>query len=385
MKEMTSRQRVVTALKHQEPDRIPFDCTFTYDAYQKISEVMGFSHNPHLLPGSPALNVTPTMEFLGEMNIDLYYLGLNSWKNEPIFEYGMETYKDVWGAGYRRIEGDSGLEYFNDTHPLARATLKDLEEFPWPDPGAMELTAGLHNRAASLFNGTDFALVGKFSTPIFEQAASLRGMEQLYLDFIQSPEFVNELFGRLTEISIGLIRTGLKACGNYLQLLRLAGDDMGSQRGTLFSPTMFRRMIKPHFARLYQEAKKMFHEYNPQGKLMAHTDGDVYPIIPDYYEMGLDVLNPVQPYVAEMEHERLKHEFGDRLSFHGGIDIQRVLPFGTSEEVKLEAVKVMRILGQGGGYILAPTHYILPDVPPENILALRDAIIQAGRYPLRTG
>jgi uroporphyrinogen decarboxylase len=86
-----------------------------------------------------------------------------------------------------------------------------------------------------------------------------------------------------------------------------------------------------------------------------------------------------------MEHERLKHEFGDRLSFHGGIDIQRVLPFGTSEEVKLEAVKVMRILGQGGGYILAPTHYILPDVPPENILALRDAIIQAGRYPLRTG
>jgi uroporphyrinogen decarboxylase len=123
-------------------------------------------------------------------------------------------------------------------------------------------------------------------------------MEQLYLDFIQDPEFVGELFDRLTKIAIRLIEIGLKASGQYLQILRLAGDDMGSQRGMLFSPAMFRRMIKPYFARLYHQAKSLFHDYNPQGKLMAHTDGDVYPIIPDYCEMGLDVLNPVQPYVA---------------------------------------------------------------------------------------
>ena len=115
---------------------------------------------------------------------------------------------------------------------------------------------------------------------------------------------------------------------------------------------------------------------------MAHTDGDVYPIIPDYCEIGLDVLNPVQPYVAEMEHERLKREFGDRLSFHGGIDLQQVLPFGTPEEVKREAINIMHRLGPGGGYILAPTHYLLPDVLPENILALRNAVIQYGSYPL---
>jgi uroporphyrinogen decarboxylase len=141
-------------------------------------------------------------------------------------------------------------------------------------------------------------------------------------------------------------------------------------------------MIKPHFSRLYKQAKSMFHEYNPQGKLMAHTDGDVYPIIPDYCEMGLDILNPVQPYVSEMEHDKLKSEFGDKLSFHGGIDIQKVMPFGSPEEVTREATTTMKNLGRGGGYILSPTHYLLADVPPENTIALRDAVIQYGRYPL---
>ena len=97
--------------------------------------------------------------------------------------------------------------------------------------------------------------------------------------------------------------------------------------------------------------------------------------------MGLEILNPVQPYVAEMDHGRLKQEFGDRLSFHGGIDLQKVMPFGTPEEVTAEALKTMRTLGRGGGYILAPTHYLLPDIPPENILALRDAVLSHGHYP----
>ncbi len=382
MNEMTSRQRVITALEHNEPDRVPFDCTFTYGAYRQLEKALHFANDTELFPNSISLNVTPPLGFLNEMNIDLYYLGLNSWKNEPIFEYGTETYKDIWGVGYRKIENSTGLEYPNDFHPLAEASIRDLEEFPWPDPGAAELTDGLPERAAFLYNKTNFALVGKFNTPIFEQAVALRGMEQLYIDLVQAPEFVGELFDHLTDISIRLIQAGLKACGQYLQILRLAGDDMGSQRGTLMSPVMFRRIIKPYFTRLYNQAKTLFQSYNPHGKLMAHTDGDVYSIIPDYCEMGLDILNPVQPYVAEMDHERLKREFGNQLSFHGGIDIQKVLPFGTPEEVKREAIKIMSHLGPGGGYILAPTHYILPDVPPENILALRDAVIQHGSYPL---
>jgi uroporphyrinogen decarboxylase len=117
-------------------------------------------------------------------------------------------------------------------------------------------------------------------------------------------------------------------------------------------------------------------------KIMAHTDGGVYPIIPDFIDMGLDVLNPVQPFADEMDHERLKKEFGSRLSFHAGIDIQSVLPHGSPEDVKQEALRAIHALGPGGGYILAPTHYVQSDVPPENIIALRDAVKEHGRYPL---
>jgi uroporphyrinogen decarboxylase len=126
----------------------------------------------------------------------------------------------------------------------------------------------------------------------------------------------------------------------------------------------------------------MIRPYNPGCKLMAHTDGDVYPIIPDYIEMGLDILSPVQPYVAEMAHDRLKAQFGDRLSFHSGIDIQHVMPFGTPAEVRAEAARSIRTLGMGGGYIIAPAHYLQPDVPPENVIALRDAVLERGCYPL---
>ncbi len=383
MDSMTSRQRVVTALAHSEPDRVPFDCTFSYEAYARLEKYLGYSPAPEVQPRSPALNVTPPVAFLQELNVDLYYLGLRNWKNASAFEYGMDTYTDIWGVGYRKIENTAGLEYPYAFHPLAHASLADLETYPWPDPDDPALVAGLKEEAGVLYENTEFALIGKFNTPLFEQMLALRGMQQLFIDMTQHPEFVEALLDRLTTLAIRLIEVGLHACGSYLQILRLAGDDMGHQRGPLLSPRMFRRQIKPYFSRLYREAKRLFHQYNPHGKLMAHTDGDVYPLIPDYIEMGLDVLNPVQPYVAEMDHSRLKREFGAQLAFHGGIDIQRVLPFGTPKEVCDEAVRVMYSLGPNGGYILAPTHYLLSDVPAENIMALRDGVLQYGHYPLK--
>jgi uroporphyrinogen decarboxylase len=211
----------------------------------------------------------------------------------------------------------------------------------------------------------------------------MRGFEQFLIDVSFEPDFASALMSKLVDIALARLEVGLKACGKYLQCVRFAGDDMGQQSGLLMSPKMFREVVKPVFARYYQEARKMIDDYDPEIKIMAHTDGDVYPIIPDYIEMGLDVLNPVQPYVKEMEHDKLKAEFGDRLSFHAGIDIQNVMPFGTVDEVKAEAVKVMRVLGQSGGYILAPTHYLQGDVPPENVIALRDAVMEHGQYPLQ--
>jgi uroporphyrinogen decarboxylase len=371
---------VVTALEHREPDRVPFDCTFGYVAYSRLEKYLGFKPESAVYPGGPWLNVRPSVEFLQELQVDLYYLGLGGWKRSDPFEYGMDSYQDEWGVCYCKAENPTGIHYEFSAHPLSGATIKDLEDYPWPDPSDPALVEGLEGQARQLYENTNFTLAGKFNNSIFEHSFMLRGMEQLYMDLVLDPDFVAALMDKLTDIAIGLVEVGLKACGKYLQILRLAGDDLGHQRGTLISPATFRQVVKPRFARLYHEAKQLFQQYNPGGKLMAHTDGDVYPFIPDYIEMGLDVLNPVQPYVAEMEHEKLKREFGARLAFHGGIDLQKVLPFGTPEQVRAEAIKVMRALGPGGGYILAPTHYLLPDVPPQNVIALRDAVLEHGRY-----
>jgi len=382
MTEMTSRERVITALEHKEPDRVPFDCNFVYEGYLRIKEYLGLKTQNEVYPSSPWLAVSNPIELLSELNIDLCYIGLGKAKNTPIFEYGMDHYIDEWGVKFRKVENPVGLHYDFYEPVFPEASVDEVEKYPWPDPYNPELTEGLEKKAQDLYETTDLALIGKFSNSIFEQAFYMRGFEQFLMDVAINPDFADALMGKLVEIALARLEVGLKACGKFIQCVRFAGDDMGQQTGMLMSPNMFRQMIKPQFSRYYKEARILIDQYNPDIKIMAHTDGDVYPIIPDYIEMGLDVLNPVQPYVAEMEHDKLKSEFGDRLSFHAAIDIQRVMPFGTPEEVTSEAIKTMLALGPGGGYILAPTHYLQADVPPENIIALRDAVLEHGNYPL---
>jgi uroporphyrinogen decarboxylase len=382
MAEMTSRERVVAALNHREPDRVPFDCNFVYEGYLRIEEYLGLKPEKEVYPGSPWLAVSNPVELLDELKIDLCYIGLAKSSSVPEFEYGMDHYVDGWGVKFRKVEHTSGIHYDFYDPVLKDASIKELEEYPWPDPTNPELILGLEKKAKDLYENTDFALVGKFSNSIFEQSFYMRGFEQLLMDLALDPEFASALMSKMVDLALGYLEVGLKACGKYLQCVRFAGDDMGQQSGMLMSPKTFREVIKPQFARYYATARKLIDQVNPEIKVMAHTDGDVYPIIPDYIEMGLDVLNPVQPYVKDMEHDKLKAEFGDRLAFHAAIDIQKVMPFGTPEEVKSEAIKTMKTLGPGGGYILAPTHYLQADVPPENVIALRDAVLEFGKYPL---
>jgi len=382
MVEMNSRERVVTTLEHREPDRVPFDCTFGYEGYLRLAKYLGLKTKKEVVPGSAWLAVSNPVELLTELNIDLCYIGLGKTKDTPVFEYGMDFYTDDWGVKFRKVELPTGLMYDIYDHVLAGATITDLEQYPWPDPYHPDQVEGLEEKARDLYENTNFALIGKFSNSIFEQAHYMRGFEQLLMDLSLEPDFVDVLMGKLVDIALARLEVGLKACGKYIQAVRFAGDDMGQQNGPIMSPAMFRNLIKPQFSRYYLEARKLINQFNPDIKIIAHTDGDVYPLIPDYIEMGLDVLNPVQPYVAEMEHDKLKTEFGDRLSFHAAIDIQKVMPFGTPEEVKAEAIKTIKALGPGGGYILAPTHYLQADVPPENIIALRDAVLEYGIYPL---
>lgn len=382
MVDMTPRERVIAALNHREPDRVPFSCKFTYDAYRKVAEYIGFERDGSVKPGSPWLSVGPTVAFLRELSIDLIFVGLGKGQDTPPFQYGMERYTDEWGVTFRKVKDQDAIHYEFVDHPVADATVEDLEDYPWPDPQDPARVEGLTEMCRRLYHETDLALVGRFNNSIWEQAFYLRGFQRLLLDMAMNPEFPCALMDKLTDIAVSRVEVGMAHCGKYLQVLRLAGDDMGHQYGTLLSPKMFRELVKPRFARLYETARQMLDKHNPEAKLMAHTCGDVYPIIPDYIEMGLEVLDPVQPYVAEMERAKLKREFGDRLSFYGGIDIQKVMPYGTPADVKAEVRKAIEALGPGGGYVVAPAHYLQADVPPENVIALRDGVLEYGRYPL---
>jgi uroporphyrinogen decarboxylase len=255
---------------------------------------------------------------------------------------------DWWGAGWdMQTEG-----YWHSYAPLAQTM--DLACFPWPDPEA----PGLQDTAAQALaedQGRHF-VAPNFGMCLFERAWSLRGFDALLMDLLEQPEWVAELLERITGIQVRLAQrfVALGVDGGYF------GDDYGAQRGMLFSPEIWRRLFKPRLAR-------MFAVFRDAGlPVILHSDGDIWPILPDLVDMGLTCLNPVQPEV--LEHPRLYREFGKHLSFYGGISTQTVLPTGTPEEIRAATAACVRDLAPDGtGLILGPSHRIQSDIPVENV------------------
>ncbi len=380
---MNRRERVETTLEHKEPDRVPWDCSLSYETYDNVKKYLGFK-----IEGKTRFNLWLTAEHeidvIEALDIDLLYVKLGKPKNVPKFDPDKEFYTDEFGITYRKSYSSDGrflFDPYDAKAPLKDAKIEDLEDYPWPDPDNPERVKGLEDQVRDLYNSTDFALVGKFDIPPFTQAMFMRGMHQWLMDLALNPTFASVLLDKLADISASLNEAGLEACGRYLTLLRFSGDDLGSQRGTLISPETFREIIKPALRKQYTRSKEAFRKQNPKGKIFNHSCGDVFEIIPDYIDIGLDVLNNLQP-VGSMNHKTIKKLYGRKLSFHGGIDVQKTLPFNSADDVYQEAKKCIQTLGPGGGYILAPTIHVQGDVPPENIIAMRDAVRDCGRYPL---
>jgi uroporphyrinogen decarboxylase len=277
---------------------------------------------------------------------------------------------DEWGMGQAP---HPDVHYTQYAYPLiGRDTLDDLEEYPWPDLDADYRWHGVADRVAAL-HARGLAVAGPAACSVFERAWYLRGMDMLFADWAEREAYGACLLDCIADISCGVARQHARAGVDVLQL----GDDIGTQRGLLMSVPMWRRWLKPRLARIIAAAREV--RPDPADLLISyHTDGYVEPFLPELIEIGVQVLNPVQPEC--MDPAALKREFGDRLAFWGAVGTQTTLPFGTPEDVRAIVRERIETLGAGGGLLLSPTHVVQPDVPWQNIVAFFAAVDEYGMY-----
>jgi uroporphyrinogen decarboxylase len=348
--------------------------TIETGAYEKLKLHLGIKTETRTFMRD---HVIPDERILELLDVDTRYVRMNPSKPRRTPENIGDSYVDEWGIVWGKPE--SSLYYDPIGHPLKKAqSVKDLKKHTFPNPYNPEKVAGIREQAEGLFYNTDYALVADAPQQgIFETACLLRGFAPFLEDLALRENLVRELLARICEYMIGLYDHLLSAVGDYVQVV-IVGDDVAMQDRLLLSPLQYRKLIKPFHGKLWSFIKK-----KTQAHLFFHSCGSVSPLIPDFIDLGVDILNPIQVGAAHMSTSRLKEEFGESLSFWGAIDTQKILPFGSPEDVESEVRTRIRDLASGGGYVLCAIHNIQADVTPENILAMYSSAKRYGTYPIQ--
>ena len=378
----TSRERVLTALNHKEPDRVPLDIgggcstSISVEGYEKLKHYLQMSGKGEKL--SELFRVARldenVLRFL-ESDCRPFVLGSRTnWKPPPS-EPG--TLIDEFGITWKQVPYSSGFYWEVVQHPLAEATLDDVDNYAWPsteDPG---FTVGLAEAAKSLYEETDFAIVADSGYQnIWEPAYLMRGFSRMLTDLLVNPEIASSIMTKILEINISITGQFLDAVGPYIQVIRTS-DDLASQENVMFPPDTYRRMLKPLHKKFFD-----FIKTKTKAKIFFHSCGNIAPLIGDLAEIGVDIINPVQ-VSALGDTAELKSIFGEKVVFWGGVDTQKILPHGTVEEVEAEVHQRIKDLAPRGGFVLASVHNMQPDVPPQNIIAMAKAVKKFGNYPIQ--
>ncbi|MGE5620599.1 MAG: uroporphyrinogen decarboxylase family protein [Sphingomonadaceae bacterium] len=378
---MTHRQRVLSALKHEEPDRVPIDfggtrCSSIHVAgYERLKQHFGLDA-PSAISDRMMQPVLVDERILERLDVDTRALVPGAPDRGGDVELDPITYRDEWGVVRSKPPGS----YWYDLResPLAgEISVHDIVRYPWPDPEDPGRVRGLRERALALRQKGDYALVLNLTIGVVHISQYLRGFQDWYVDMAADQGLAGALMDAIVETTTAMARPILREVGDLVDIV-FTGDDLGSQGGPQMSPEAYRKVIKPRHARFFRQVR----EICPDAKIALHTCGSVHSLLPDLIDVGVQVLNPIQVSARDMEPARLKAEFGSHLSFWGGIDSQHVLPYGTTEDVRAEVRRRVAEMGRGGGYMLAAVHNIQPDVPIENVLAMFDEAREAGRYPL---
>jgi uroporphyrinogen decarboxylase len=351
---MTPRERWLALLSGKTPDRVPCDYAATTEVTNRLLVELHCGSERELwerLGVDKCIHLGPKHPLATE----------DTWHTQSLYS--------IWGIRTVNVSYGDGLGVYEEavSCPLATAeSVADIESFPWPDPDAWDVSQ-MHAECRAW---SGYPVLGGCYEP-FYLYCRMRGMEQALEDLILNPAIAGAALERIYYIHETIIRRTLEEAGDLIDLIYVA-EDLGTQNSLLMSPRAFRCFLKPWMSRMIDLA----HSFGV--KVIHHDDGAIRPFLPELIEIGIDILNPVQWRCRGMEREGLARDFGAALVFHGAVDNQRTLPFGTPEDVRREVTENLRIFRRCKGYIVAPCHNIQPNTPTENILALYDAVREFG-------
>ena len=365
---MTHRERVLAAINHRQPDKVPIDLGGTVDSsivvdgYMRLAKHFGVS---------PKIEITNRMmqtvnveePILRALDVDTRGIFSGSPDKSGAQEISPNEYKDAWGCV--RIK-PAGSHYFDQVKfPLAgEISISDILKYPWPNPDDPGWTRHLRPRLKWIRENTDCAVVLATPSAFVHTSQYIRGFQDWYTDFIWNPKLLEALFDATMEVTMRICWNILKEIGQEVDII-LTADDLGAQGGLQISREHYKKYVHPRLAKYLRQ----IHDLS-SAKVLFHSCGSLAIIIEDLVEAGVDILNPIQVAAAGMDPAELKRRCGNRLAFWGAVDSQRVMPFGSVADVKKEVELRMEQLGKNGGYVLGCVHNIQPDVPVENILAM---------------
>ncbi len=389
MKEMTPRERVYAAVNFEEPDRVPIgfagmscagmlECPPSARVCSELYKYLGLEDAEPPVIG-PVFNMVLNHDeqALVRLHADMrvVYADPPAWITEPD---GTTTWPWWMGMRGKKLGGlyDNPFEW-----PMKDMTTeKDIDEYPWPDTSVNIATESAVEKARYLHEETDYFVVGDTFYDLFpfNGYGYLSGMEKWLSDLKVRPKFYHKLAEKMLEYTLVFDAQFYKAVGQYVDAA-VFYDDLGTQEGLLMSPKDYKEFYSPYSAEIIKNIRKYI---RPEAKILRHSCGSVYEAIPDLIEIGVDILDPIQPLGWHMEPWRLKKEFGGKIAFMGGFDIQKLLPLGTIEEIREGVKKLIATYAPGGGYIFTTSHNVEPDTPAENTVAMYDAAYEYGKYPV---
>ncbi len=376
---MNSRERLLMALNHQEPDHLPLDLGSTQVtgihmmAYRRLREYLG------LPPIEPAIVdevqglAQPDGDVIEEFGVDvrgLFPLNSHNWNVTGVESGDNWEYVDEWGITQHKPRPD-GLYYSVVKSPLSGSiALDDVRNYAWPNTGDPRRIAGLREQALAYRAQGKAVMIKGVLAGVLEMSQRVRGMQELLIDMASHPTLAGAFFDKMVDLKLAFWEMALPQLADVIDVVSEA-DDYGTQASQLISPRMFRQQIKPRLTVLFAQIK----ELAPNAKLFFHSCGNVRPLLPDFIEIGVDILNPIHVTATGMEPTALKRDFGQDIVFWGGgVETQSVLPFGTPQEVKDNVRRNVDALAPGGGFVFNTIHNIQADVPPENIVAMWETL-----------